>query len=177
MLAAVIEGTTLISRPPVSNLEWFSGCFFSMAYGPGAHVQTLPDPSSYLVIEISDNKAPRSFLAGPRLRAVRSAAVEAMQVAGIRLRPGVAYLLTGVCADKCVGRRESLDCLLGPCARKLAKQIAETELTDKRFDLLESFLVERLAGKAVDRRVSLALHLIQRSTGSIRISDIAARCG
>jgi AraC-like DNA-binding protein len=177
MLAAVIEGTTLISRPPVSSLEWFSGCFFSMAYGPGARVQTLPDPSSYLVIEISDKKAPQSFLSGPRQKAVRSAAAEPMQVVGIRLRPGVAYLLTSVSADKYVGCREALDSFLGPCARKLAQEIAETKLTDRRFDLLESFLFERLAGRAVDLRVSMALHLIQRSTGAIRVADIAQRCG
>src|SRR5262249_18547059 len=47
----------------------------------------------------------------------------------------------------------------------------------KRFDLLESFLFERLTGRVVDRRVSMALHLIQRSTGAIRVSDIAQRCG
>ena len=52
MLAAVIEGTTLFSRPPVSALQRFSGCFFSLAYGSGVCVQTLPDPSTYLIVEV-----------------------------------------------------------------------------------------------------------------------------
>ena len=177
MLAAMIEGTTLISRPPANALERFSGCFFTMAYTPGAHVQTLPDPSTYLVMEISDARAPQCLLSGPRLKTVQSAAAESMQVVGIRLRPGVAYLLTGASADQWVGRRELLAGFLGPCVRALAEQIAETESTDVRFDLLESFLVERLAGKTVDHRVSMALHLIQRSAGAMRVRDIAQRCG
>jgi len=177
MLAAVIEGTTLIARPPVGSLEWFSGCFFSMAYAPGARVQTLPDPSTYLVIEISDARAPQCFLSGPRLKTVQSAAAEPLQVVGIRLRPGVAYLLTGVSGDRWVGRRDLLAGSLAPCVGELAEQIAETESTDLRFDLLESFLVERLAGKTVDHRVSMALHLIQRSAGAMRVHDIAQRCG
>src|SRR5215475_2994032 len=91
VLAAVIEGTTLISRPPVSELERFSGCFFSISYKPGVQVQMLPDPSAYLVIEIPDLKLPQCLIAGPRLRSARSAPSESMQVVGIRLRPGVAF--------------------------------------------------------------------------------------
>jgi len=42
--------------------------------------------------------------------------------------------------------------------------------------MLESFLVQRLAGKEVDRRVRIALHLIQRSRGAMRVREIACRC-
>jgi AraC-like DNA-binding protein len=106
-----------------------------------------------------------------------------MQVIGIRLRPGVAFLLTGVCAERWVGRREFLaqdeaeDGLLGPSARRLAEQISQSPSTDAQFNLLESFLVARLAGKEVDRRVCIALQLIQRSRGAMRVSEIARRCG
>src|SRR5215472_3462885 len=120
MLAAVIEGTTLVSRPPVSALQRFSGCFFSLAYGSGVCVQTLPDPSIYLIVEVPEASAPRCVISGPRLKSVRSVPTEAMQAIGIRLRPGVAFLLTGVCAERWVGRRELLDGFLGPCASELA---------------------------------------------------------
>lgn len=177
MLAAVIEGTTLVTRPPVSTLERFSGCFFSLAYASGACVQTLPDPSTYVLVEIPEAGAPRCVISGPRLKSVRKAPAEAMQVIGIRLRPGVAFLLAGVCGERWVGRRESLDDLLGPQVSGLAAQISESPSTDAQFDLLESFLVERLAGKEVDRRVRIALHLIQRSRGAMRVREIACRCG
>jgi transcriptional regulator GlxA family with amidase domain len=100
-----------------------------------------------------------------------------MQVIGIRLRPGVAFLLTGVCAERWVGRRESLGEFLGSCVSELAVQISGSSHTDAQFDLLESFLVARLAGKEVDRRVCIALHLIQRTRGAMRVSEIAHRCG
>ncbi len=176
MLAAVIEGTTLVSRPPVSALERFSGCFFSLAYAPGVCVQTLPDPSTYLMVELPKAGAPRCVISGPRLKSARSAPAEAMQVVGIRLRPGAAFLLTGVCAERWVGRREALDPFLGPSVRELAAQISCSRCTDAQFDLLESFLVTRLAGKEVDRRVCIALNLIQRSRGALRVSEVARRC-
>jgi AraC-like DNA-binding protein len=115
-------------------------------------------------------------ISGPRLKSVRSAPTEAMQVIGIRLRPGVAFLLTGVCAERW-GRRESLGEALGSCVNELAMQISESSGADAQFDLLESFLVARLIGKEVDRRVCVALHLIQRSRGAMRVSEIARRCG
>ena len=177
MLAAVIEGTTLVSRPPVSALQRFSGCFFSLAYGSGVCVQTLPDPSTYLIVEVPKVSAPRCVISGPRLKSVRSAPTETMQAIGIRLRPGVAFLLTGVCAERWVGRRESLGEPLGSCVSELAVQISGSSHTDAQFDLLESFLVMRLVGKEVDRRVCIALNLIQRSRGAIRVSEIAHRCG
>jgi AraC-like DNA-binding protein len=177
MLAAVIEGTTLASRPPASALERFSGCFFSLAYTAGVCVQTLPDPSTYVIVEVPKGGAPRCVISGPRLKSVRWAPTEAMQVIGIRLRPGVAFLLTEVSAERWAGRREPLDERLGSCVTELAMQISGSPRTEARFDLLESFLVARLVGKEVDRRVCIALHLIQRSRGAMRVSEIARRCG
>jgi AraC-like DNA-binding protein len=177
MLAAVIEGTTLVSRPPVSALERFSGCLFSLAYASGVCVQTLPDPSTYLIVELPEVGAPRCVISGPRLKSVRSAPAEAMQVIGIRLRPGVAFLLTGICTEQWVGHRASLGEPLGSCVNDLAVRISRSPCIDAQFDLLESFLVARLFGKEVDGRIRLALHLIQQSQGAMRVSEIARRCG
>src|SRR5215472_15808429 len=66
--------------------------------------------------------------------------------------------------------------LLGPCVSDLAVQISRSPHTDAQFDLLESFLVARLTGKEVDRRVCIALHLIQRSRCAMRVPDIARQC-
>src|SRR5262249_61418317 len=121
--------------PPVSALERLSpGCFFSLAYASGACVQTLPDPCTYLIVEVPKVSAPRCVISGPRLKSVRLVPAEAMQVIGIRLRPGVAFLLTGVCTERWVGRRESLEDVLGPCVSELAVQISESPCTDAQFD-------------------------------------------
>ena len=177
MLAAVIEGTKLVSRPAVSELQRFSGCFFRLSYAPGVSVQTLPDPSSYLIVELPTIGAPRCVISGPRLKTVRSASTEAVTIVGIRLRPAVAHLLTGVSAERWVGCREPFDRPSGSVGSNLALAISQAASTDAQFDLLESFLVARLAGKEIDRRVCLALHLIQQSRGALRVSEIARRCG
>src|SRR5262245_66548780 len=99
----------------MSALERLSpGCFFSLAYASGACIQLLPDPCTYLIVEVPKVSAPRCVISGPRLKAVRSVSVEAMQVIGIRLRPGVAFLLTGVFSERWVGRRESREDVVGP---------------------------------------------------------------
>jgi AraC-like DNA-binding protein len=177
LLAAVIEGTKLLSRPPVSALERFSGCFFRLAYTAGVSVQTLPDPSTYLVVEVPESGAPRCVISGARLKSMRSASTEAMQVIGIRLRPGVAYLLTGAGAEQWAGRREPLSAVLGTCVDELATQVGAAPHANAQFDLLEAFLVARLTGKQVDGRVCLALHLMQQSRGAMRVAEIAQRCG
>src|SRR5262245_66227488 len=100
----------------MSALERLSpGCFFSLAYASGACVQLLPDPCTYLIVEVSKVGAPRCVISGPRLTSVRSGPAEAMQVMGIRLRPGAAFLLTGVCTEQWVGRREPLEHVWGAC--------------------------------------------------------------
>ena len=177
VLAAVIDGAPLTTMRPHTALERFTGCFFKLVYKSGAYVETLPDPSTYLLVEIRGEKQPRCVIAGPRLKSARSARTDAQQVVGIRLRPGVAYLLTGVSPERWVGRRESLLDVLGDTARTLARRIAVCSSTEAQFDLLQEFLLERLAGKAVDARVSTALHLIQTSRGGMRIRDIADTCG
>jgi hypothetical protein len=175
VLAAVIEGTTLVSRPPVSALERLSpGCFFSLAYASGACVQLLPDPSTYLIVEVPKVSAPRCVISGPRLKSVRSVPVEDMQVIGIRLRPGVAFLLTGVCTERWVGRRESLEDVLGPCVSELAVQISESPCTDAQFDLLESFLVCAACGQ---RSGPARMHRLTSDSRIERRDARARHCG
>lgn len=176
MLSALIEGTNLVSRPPVAELQPYLGCFWELIHAPGACVQTLPDASAYVVIEIPDASQPRCLVAGPRLKSVRSAPVERSNVVGIRLRPGVAFMLTGASVDQLVGRREPLAKFLGTSANELAEQMAKLNSTEARFDLLEAFLLQHLAAKRMDERVALALHLIEQSAGAIPVNRLARRC-
>jgi AraC-like DNA-binding protein len=177
MLSAIVEGTNLVSRPPVAELQPYLGCFWALVHAPGTTVQTLPDASAYLVIEMPDAVPPRCIVAGPRLKTVRSAPTERSNVVGIRLRPGVGFLLTGAPADQLVGHREPLAKFLGACADELAEQIAKANSTEARFDLLESFLLKHLAAKRLDERVVLALRLIEQSAGAIQVEQLARRCG
>ena len=177
MMSAIVEGTELISRRPVAELQPYLGCFWALVHEPGTCVQTIPDASTYLVIELSEEAAPRCLIAGPRLRSVRSAPTHRSDVLGVRLLPGVAFLLTGAPVDQLVGRREPLAKFLGEGAGQLATQMAEANSNSARFDVLESFLLERLPARRLDSRVELALHLIERSAGGAPVSKVAKQCG
>ena len=95
---------------------------------------------------------------------------------GVRLRPGVAYLLARTPICQIVNRREPLARFLGACADELAKQMAKTTSSDARFDLLEAFCLEQLAGKAVHECVGMALRLLEESAGAMQIREVARRC-
>src|SRR5581483_3323828 len=177
-MSAIVEGTELVSRRPVAELQPYLGCFWALVHEPGTSVQTIPDASTYLVIELSERAAPRCLIAGPRLKSMRSApATRRTDILGVRLRPGVAFLLTGTSIDQLVGRREPLAAFLGDRADQLAASIAEAKSNSARFDVLESFLLERLPARQLDARVELTLRLMERSAGGAAVSKVAKQCG
>src|SRR5258708_14650305 len=116
MLSAIVEGTNLVSRPPVAELQPYLGCFWALVHAPGTSGQTLPNASAYLVIEMPDAAPPHCILAGPLSKTLRSAPTERRNAVGIRLRPGVAFLLTVAHPPQLVGCREPLAKLLGSSA-------------------------------------------------------------
>jgi AraC-like DNA-binding protein len=175
-MSAIIEGTTMVSRPPVPRLEAYLGCYWTLVHAPGASVQTIPDASAYLVIEIPDAAAPECLIAGPRLKTMRSAPTRRSEVVGVRLRPGVAYLLAQTPIHQIVNRREPLARFLGPCADGLARKMAEAPSADARFDLLEAFCLEHIASKRVNECVGLTLRLLEESAGAMQIREVARHC-
>ena len=54
--------------------------------------------------------------------------------------------------------------------------MAKTTSSDARFDLLEAFCLEQLAGKAVHESVEKTLRLLEDSAGAMQIRDVARRC-
>src|SRR5258708_19639502 len=94
MLSAIVEGTNLVSRPPVAELQPYLGCFWALVHAPGTSVQTLPDASAYLGIEMPDAAPPHCMVAGPRLKTVRSAPPQRSNVLAITLPPAVSLLPT-----------------------------------------------------------------------------------
>lgn len=168
----------MVTRRPAAPIQHFLGCYFALTHAPGTSIQTLPDASAYLVVDLPRAAPPHCMLAGPRLKAVGSSPVrETIDYVGVRLLPGVAFLLTGSPVHLIIGERKPLSTFLGEEARQLAKKIVEANAIETRFDLLESFLLERLAGARLDERVQLALCLIEKSAGAIEIAEIANQCG
>jgi AraC-like DNA-binding protein len=93
---------------------------------------------------------------------------------GVRLRPGVAYLVSGIPAATVLHRRLKLS---GPPFDALAADRCATRTPQQNIDVLQRFLVDRLAGATVHGVVATALDAIQRAHGSVRVADVAAGCG
>ena len=65
---------------------------------------------------------------------------------------------------------------LMPDARVLETSLAFASTLDQKFDLLEQFLLARLAGKEMDSRVQQALRLLEECGGRMRVRDLACAC-
>jgi AraC-like DNA-binding protein len=95
----------------------------------------------------------------------------------VRLRPGVAFALVGIPMHKMTGRRIRLEMAMPGHGRRLAKGLGEVATAEERIDILERFLVERLARMKIEPRVGLFLEQIEGSGRQIRIEELARECG
>src|SRR5262249_28245662 len=94
---------------------------------------------------------------------------------GVRLRPGVAFMLSGIPAHSMVDRRIRLS---GCAAFYELVSIDPSEHTSAQsIDALQRFLIGRLENANVDAVVATALAEIDREHGCVPVADIAARCG
>jgi AraC-like DNA-binding protein len=102
-------------------------------------------------------------------------AVLQLTVVGIRLRPGVAFILTGVAMETLVDRRIDLTSIapfrdlvaVEPRPRTPAEYIAS----------LEHFLIQRLEHAAIHPVVASVLAELDRRRGALRASELAAQSG
>jgi AraC-like DNA-binding protein len=156
-----------------ARLRPYVGCFWVITAERGARIQIVPDGSTSISIELRHDWSSGWFLRGPLVRPdVRRFASPATLV-GVRLRPGVAFLISGVYADAMVGRRIRL---AGPPFHALAGEARLSRTAEQRIDALERFLLERLANAQVHTVVARALCHIERTQGCVRIGDLAADC-
>ena len=117
------------------------------------------------------------MLIGPRLKPSHPSTNGAEQLLGARLQPGVVFALLEIPAYQLVERREPLRSFLGSEADELEVRLGGADCTQERFDILESFLEQKLTNIKLDDRVSKALSLIAESAGSMRIVELARACG
>lgn len=96
----------------------------------------------------------------------------------LKLDPIGAYALTAMplseLAAGCVPLRE----VLGPSADELVERVRDVSDWDVRFDLVQEFLLARLAdGPRVDPAVAWAWQRLCRTGGTVRIQELAAEIG
>jgi AraC-like DNA-binding protein len=170
-VSAVLEcsGMTVRCAPPV--LRKYLGCFWALNPGPAASIQTFPDGCAQLLVEIADAAQPLCVISGPRLTAGVYVPPSRKNVVGVRLRPGVAHALLQLPICGLVDARVVF------AAPELECEMARADSTDARFDVLETFVEQRLIGAVIDERVDKAVHLIGASSGDARIEEVARECG
>jgi AraC-like DNA-binding protein len=170
--SAILQGGNLQLRPPISALRPYLGCFWSLTTTTDTRLRGLPDGCCMLWFERD------LFLSGPQLVPSERIPDPGQVLVGVRLQPGVAFLLTGVAVHKFAGKRTRLARILqhDHCVPLLEKQLSATDRAEERFDLLQAFLMARLGGKLIDQRVATALQQIESSSGQIRIMPLAQNC-
>ena len=84
----------------------------------------------------------------------------AATLVGVRLRPGVAFILSGIAADGIVGRR--IDVRGSRAFVNSSKRILRRETPAQYIDVLQRFLIGRLRNASVHSVVARALHEIER---------------
>src|SRR5215467_4451308 len=90
-------------------LRPFVGCFWVVTAEQGATIRAVPDGSSAISIQLQGCQRSEWSLRGPLLKPdERRFALPAILV-GIRLRPAVAFLLSGIPVHTLVGRRIGLN--------------------------------------------------------------------
>jgi AraC-like DNA-binding protein len=155
-------------------LQPYVGCFWVITAERGAAIRVVPDGTTSISIELRENWSSGWFLRGPIVEpAVRRFASTAT-LAGIRLRPGVAFLLSGIAADAMLGRRIRLH---GPAFQALVVGEHHARTPEQHIDGLQRFLIDRLAGARVPDVVASAVREIEASGGCVRVSRLAAACG
>src|SRR5262245_57824587 len=99
----VIAGADTRFVTAAEVLRPYVGCFWVISAIRGATIRVVPDGGTSISIELGNNRSPRWMLRGPLVHPQeRRFSADAVLV-GVRLRPGVAHLITGAPADSMVG--------------------------------------------------------------------------
>jgi AraC-like DNA-binding protein len=172
--------STLVDRAQIqfheaaAALRPFVGCFWVMTAERGATIRVVPDGSTAISIQLQQGRPPEWILRGPLLRPDERHFTSPATLVGIRLRPGVAFLLSGIPAYTIVGRRVELS---GTTAfhELVAEDVTSCSPT-RCIDVLQRFLLWRLEHAALHGTIAAALQEIEREHGSVRVPDLAAHC-
>ena len=174
--------STLVDRAEIEfheaaePLRPFVGCFWVMTAQRDATIRVVPDGSTAISIQLQKDHTAEWSLRGPLVRPDERRFTSDAQPVGIRLRPGVAFLLSKTPVHTMVGRRIALN-EVAAFRDLVAESSRARPLTPEQcIDVLQRFLVQRLAAARLHSVVADALHEIEHAHGCILATDVAARC-
>jgi AraC-like DNA-binding protein len=172
--------STLVDRAEIQfheapdALRPFVGCFWVVTADRDAAIRIVPDGSTAISIQLQDGEPSRWVLRGPLVRPDERRYTAPAIVIGVRLRPGVAFMLSGIATHTIAGRRINLSETEG--FYELVSGEPSLRTPAQCIDVLQRFLIPRLLDANVHAIVATAIHEIEREHGCSRVADIAARC-
>jgi len=161
-----LDRASIEFHPAPDALKPFTGCFWILSAEAGATIRLVPDGTVAIALEVPPRGRPAWQLRGPLLRPAERRFAAPTTTVGVRLRPGVGFLVTGVPAHTLVDR--SID---------LASIDSAPETAADAIDGLQRWLIDRLRGATVHPLVAAALRELSAEGGAIPIPNLSARCG
>jgi hypothetical protein len=155
-------------------LRSYVGCFWVISAERDATIRIVPDGSTSISTELGSGRTSGWWLRGPLVRPDERRFASPATLVGVRLRPGVAFILSGMAADAMVGRRIDLSTVAACRALVAADPAPKTPA--ECIDVLERFLVDRLSNASVHDVVAAALREIAHQHGRSNVGNLADRC-
>jgi AraC-like DNA-binding protein len=172
--------STLVDRAEIqfheaaSSLKPYVGCFWVVTAERDGSIHIVPDGSTAISIQFQEGEPSGWFLRGPLVRPETRRYASRATVIGIRLRPGVAFLLSRIAAVAMVGRHVRLSDVEAFHDLVAAQSRPRTPIEAR--DILQRFLIGRLQDVNIHRVVATAIREIERERGCVPVAQIAARC-
>ena len=177
--------------PPTPPLDRFVRCFWLLkadAIEPGSSTQKiLPDGCMEIVIHVGrplrrirNNRARRqdtAFLVGQLTECFVLEEAAPAHVLGVRFKPAGTSALLHFDLKEIQNEEVTLESLWGSTGRSLQDAVLNASSDGDRIRILESFLLQRLRGRDIDRRIGAAVRLMEVNPGSLTVAEISERVG
>jgi AraC-like DNA-binding protein len=188
-LAAMIYRTYQPGPPLDEFVQWF--WFYADLRSGHSMERVLPDGTFELVIDLSemprklfDRNNPGqyrefrgSWLSGTRADFIVIDVLQKTSMIGVHFKPGGAAAFLGRPADELTGRVEEADRIWGSAVKDLRFRLLEEPSIDRRFVLLEEFLLDRLRSSSYSDGINHAVRRLTVCPEVDRTSRIASELG
>jgi AraC-like DNA-binding protein len=172
--STLVDRAQIRFREAAEVLRPFVGCFWVVTAERNATIRVVPDGSTAISTQLQADGRCDWLLRGPLVRPDERHYTSPATLAGIRLRPGVAFLLTATPSHTFVGRSIRLCSHQG--FRDLVSGDHDCHTADRCIDALERFLLRRLQNASLHGVVAQAVREIEHEHGRVRVEGVAARC-
>jgi methylphosphotriester-DNA--protein-cysteine methyltransferase len=172
--STVVHHAEIRFREADVALRPYVGCFWVISAERDATIRIVPDGSTSISTELQNGRTSGWWLRGPLVRPDERRFSSPSTIVGVRLRPGVAFILSGMAAHAMVGVRIDLSTIAA--CRGLVETHPAPKTPSECIDALERFLLHRLRNASVHDVVAAALREIEHEHGCSPVGSIADRC-